>query len=152
MTSYILIEALDATDNRDKGAKRHWVDKDVVNNLMSYWLIFGLPCRESVRAFGSWIHWTMSSSSVVRNASVVHPWMVALTATPILRLCRQLRGSILGAFNTLLRERTARLQVVWDRNLSCSFHASWLVLYCSRLAVLSLYCSLMSSCDFNVIL
>jgi hypothetical protein len=46
---------------------------------MSYWLIFGLPCRESVRAFGSWIHWTISSSSVVHNASVVRPWMVALT-------------------------------------------------------------------------
>ncbi len=35
----------------------------------------------------------------------------------------RLRGSILGASNTLLREHTARLRVVWDRNLSCGFHA-----------------------------
>jgi hypothetical protein len=63
----------------------------------------------------------------------------------------RLRGSVLGAFNRLLREHTARLPVVWDRNLSCGFHASLLVLYCSRLAVSSLDCSLMSSCNFHVV-
>jgi hypothetical protein len=61
------------SDNRGKGAKRHRVDKDVVNNLMSYWLTVGWLYRESVRAFGSWIHWTISSSSVVRSLSVVRP-------------------------------------------------------------------------------
>jgi hypothetical protein len=63
----------------------------------------------------------------------------------------QLQGSIIGAFNTLLREHTARLRVVWDQNLSYGFHASsLLVLYCSRLAVLSLDCSLMSSSSFHL--
>jgi hypothetical protein len=112
-----------------------------------------LPCRLLVLLL------TISSSSIIllideqlrlpwRLISLLWHWM----PLPSCGSAGRLRGSILGAFNTLLREHTACLQVVWDRNLSCGFHASLLVLYCSRLAVLSLYCSLMSSCDLHVVL
>jgi hypothetical protein len=51
----------------------------------------------------------------------------------------------LGASNTLLREHTACLWVVWDQNLSCGFHANL-----QRFPLLwkldRLYCSALSSC------
>jgi hypothetical protein len=87
-----------------------------------------------------------------RPTSRIHSWR--LQHTPARTYCSpsscmrsksQLRWKLISII--LLTISSSFIRLLIDEQLQLPCHL--LVLYCSRLAVLSLYCSLMSSCDFH---